>query len=233
MEQAEGAIFSELAYHMLDNNTKEQNVENINDFLQDEKMEGWYVSPHLSDKNMVTYVNDTTREVNISHRGTDVTGRTTKSDIKADVLLGIGAETQSDKFKKRVKRTEHIINAIPEDYTIYGSGHSLGGKTMGHVMEKSKLARNRIEGVNLYNAGASPFSSRVGKGKRKVLDEKVTHFRTDNDLVSASLLVNNPFGRVVNVETSRSRITKRLPGNLKNIFGTLDALDAHGLNHFK
>lgn len=233
MEIEDGALFSQLSYRMLDLNTKKENIENINELLIEEKMNDWHVSPDLSDKNMVTFVNDITKEVHISHRGTDTSGVTSKSDIKADVLLGVGAESESNKFKRRVKRTEHILSSVPEEYKIYASGHSLGGKTLGHTMEKSRLARERIESVNLYNAGASPFSSQVGQGKKKILDKKVTHHRTENDLVSASLLINNPYGKVKTYETKRSKITKFLPGNLKHIFGTLDALNAHKLDHFK
>lgn len=233
MEKHDGALFSQLSYRMLDPNTKEENIENINQLLIDEDMSDWYASPFLSDKNIVTYVNDNTKQVHIAHRGTDTSGVTSKSDIKADILLGIGFESESNKFKKRVKKTENIISSVPDEYKIYASGHSLGGKTLGHTMEKSKLARARIESVNLYNAGASPFASQVGKGKKKILDKKVTHYRTENDLVSASLLINNPYGKVVTQETKRSKITKILPGNLKHIFSTLDSLDAHKLYHFR
>ena len=87
----------------------------------------------------------------------------------------------------------------------------------------------------MYNAGASPFqsSSEIGRKKKAVLDEKVVHHRTRNDLVSKSLLVNNRYGRVKTHDTKVSSITKFVPSILGTIFSTADALDAHKLHHFK
>ena len=233
---ADTALFAELSYRMLDPNTNEENLENINQKLKDENHGDWYISPKYSDRNMITLVNDNTKEVHIAQRGTDSTGVTSKSDIKADVLLGIGMESDSKKFNKRVQRTETILKAVPSEYTVTASGHSLGGKTMGYTMERSKLARGRIDKVDLYNAGASPFQQKIGSGKKKVLDKKVTQHRTSNDLVSASLLVNNPYGTVKTYDTKTSSAMKKsmfIPKGLKQIFNTADALHSHGIFHFK
>ena len=104
-----------------------------------------------------------------------------------------------------------------------------------YTLEQSKLARDRIKKVRLYNAGASPFqsSSEIGRKKKAILDQKVVHHRTTNDLVSKSLLINNRYGRVKTQDTKVSSITKYVPSVLGTIFSTAEALDAHKLHHFK
>ena len=171
-------------------------------------------------------------EIIISHRGTDTSGEKTKNDISSDVLLGIGAEKESKAFNKRLNKTNKIIKSVPEDYKIYASGHSLGGATMGYTLENSKLARDRIQKVRLYNSGASPFQSSISKAKKKILDDKVINHRTRNDLVSASLLINNRYGKVKTMDTKFSKYSKYIPSTLGHIFNTAEALDAHKLHHF-
>ena len=233
MDKSDGATFSQLTYQMLNNNSKSQNIDNINNTLQEEGLSNWYISPELSGKDISTFVNETTKQVVIAHRGTDTSGRKTKNDISSDVLLGLGAEENSKAFNKRKNRTEAIIKAIPEDYKIFGSGHSLGGATMGYTLENSKLARNRIEKVRLYNAGASPFQSQISAKKKSILDEKVVFHRTRNDAVSASLLINPRYGKIKTQDTKMSSLTKYVPGHLGYIFSGAESLDAHKLHHFK
>ncbi len=232
MDKSTGAVFSELSYKMLDSYPKTTNVENINKSLQEKGMNNWYISPDLSNKNISTFVNDDEKKSIVVHRGTDTSGKKTKSDVGADVLLGLGQEKNSRAFNSRKNRTEAIIKAIPEDYKIYGAGHSYGGASIGYALEKSKLARNRIEKVRTYNAGASPFQENVNKKKKEILDNKITHHRTSNDLVSASLLVNRRYGKIKTQDTLVSSVTKWIPSHLKHIFNTADSLNAHKLNHF-
>jgi len=235
MSEIDTALFAELSYRMLDPNSKQENLENINQTLKDENHEDWFISPSYSDKNMITLVNDKTKQVHIAHRGTDSTGVTSKSDIKADILLGLGRESNSDKFNRRVDRTEQILMNVPEDYKVSASAHSLGGKTLGYTMERSKLARDRIDKVDLYNAGASPFQQKIGAGKKRILDEKVTQHRTSNDLVSASLLINNQYGKLKTYDTKTSSAMNSIfiPRRVKQLFNTADALHSHGLFNFR
>ncbi len=235
MKKHHGAVFSELTYQMLAKNNRDTNIANMNQKLQDEGMGGWEVSPNFTGRDISTFINDTKKQVVIAHRGTDTSGVKTKQDVSSDVLLGLGRESDSKAFNKRRNKTDKILKQIPEDYTVYGAGHSLGGATMAHTLEKSTLARNRFKKVRLYNAGASPFqsSSEIGKKKKAVLDEKVVHHRTRNDLVSKSLLINNRYGKVKTQDTSYSSKTKFVPGILGGIFGSVEALDAHKLHHFK
>lgn len=235
MKKHHGAVFSELTYSMLQKNNKETNIANMNQKLQDEGMGGWQVSPNFTGKDISTFVNDTKKQVVIAHRGTDTSGMRTKSDVSADVLLGLGRESDSKAFNKRRNKTDKILKQIPTDYKVYGAAHSLGGATLGYTLEKSTLARTRFEKVRLYNSGASPFqsSSEIGRKKKAVLDEKVVHHRTTNDLVSKSLIINNRYGKVKTQDTSYSSKTKFVPGILGGIFGSVEALDAHKLHHFK
>ena len=98
MDKSDGAVFAQLTYQMLDNNNKETNIENINNTLEEEGLSDWYISPQLSGKDISTFVNESTKQVVISHRGTDMHGRKTKNDISSDVLLGLGAEENAKAF---------------------------------------------------------------------------------------------------------------------------------------
>ena len=57
MDKSDGATFSQLTYQMLNNNSKSQNIDNINNTLQEEGLSNWYISPELSGKDISTFVN--------------------------------------------------------------------------------------------------------------------------------------------------------------------------------
>ena len=56
------------------------------------------------------------------------------------------------------------------------------------------------------------MQSGIGKNRKAKLDQKVTHHRTSNDLVSASLLANNQFGKVKTHDTKVSKVTNMCLG---------------------
>ena len=93
MKKHDGAVFSELTYTMLGSNSKASNIQSMNEKLQEEGLGNWSVSPNLSGRDISTFVNETTKEVVIAHRGTDTSGKKTKQDVSSDVLLGLGKVT--------------------------------------------------------------------------------------------------------------------------------------------
>ena len=122
MKKHHGAVFAELTYSMLEKNNKETNIANMNQKLKDEGMHGWAVSPNLTGRDISTFLNESTKEVVIAHRGTDTSGTKTKQDVSSDVLLGLGRESDAKAFNKRRNKTDSILKQVPEDYKVYGAG---------------------------------------------------------------------------------------------------------------
>jgi len=234
MNKREGAIFSELTYEMLNRQNQQSAIDEINKELQNRGLGDWEARREYSNKDMVTYYNDKDKRVNISHRGTDVTGKKTRSDIGADFLLGLGMEEHSKRFNARKNKTENIVKSMPDDYDLYLSGHSYGGGSIGYSLEHSKPLRERVIKARLYNGAVSPLhlQKSVSKKVKNKLDNIVTHHRTRNDIVSAPHTQNLRYGKLKTQDTSLSSITKFIPKKLSQVFDTLEGYHAHKLDHF-
>ena len=234
MNKKEGAIFSELTYEMLNKKNQQSSIDSINSSLQERGLNDWEAKREFSNKDIVTYYNDKDKRVVISHRGTDVTGKKTRSDIGADFLLGLGMEGHSKRFNARKNKTESIVKAMPDDYDLYLSGHSYGGGSVGYALEHSKPIRERTIKARLYNGAVSPLHLQKGisKNTKKQLDNIVTHHRTRNDIVSKPHTERLRYGKLKNQDTSLSSITKFIPKKVSKVFDTLEAYHAHKLDHF-
>ena len=151
-------------------------------------------------------------------------------------MISIGQEEQGKQFKKRTNRTKNLVKEIPDDYKVYLSGHSYGGSSVNETLKGSKLVRDRVDGVSTFNAGFSPFSKQgVGKDTQDKLKNKVVHYRINNDVVSESVNVNKPFGRVKEYKAKTSvmnKIGKAIPSPLQPIFQTRELLNSHRIDNF-
>ena len=96
--------------------------------IQKELTGGWQVQPKHSDKNMTTFVNN--RLVVIAHRGTDTTGRRTKRDLSSDIALAFGKQATNKEFNSRLFKTIDIVKSYHDGFSIFLTGHSLGGSTV-------------------------------------------------------------------------------------------------------
>ena len=170
----------------------------------------------------------------IAHRGTDTSGRRTTRDVGSDLALAFGAEGTNKEFQIRLDRTTNIIQANPNK-TILCTGHSLGGTTINYCLAKSAYIRKRLGFCRTYNAGASPFVSKVSAATKQKLDPLVRHHRINGDAVSASFLVNTPFGKVKTknpTSSSTASYLRYVPGVVGLAANATLALDAHALTHW-
>ena len=124
MDKITSARLAEADYIMVEPLSKEERYEKINETISDT---GFVIEPQLSNNEVIYYVNNTKKEIHISHRGTDASGRKTKSDITSDILFGMGKEDIDKQFLVRSNRTKLLVGYVPDDYKLSMSGHSLGG----------------------------------------------------------------------------------------------------------
>ena len=228
-----GARACDLAYRMLERN-RLANVQQIQKELKElrKTIGNWTLEVKYSDKNMITLSQG--QLLLIAHRGTDTSGRRTTRDVGSDLALAVGAEGTNKEFQIRLDRTTNIIQANPNK-TILCTGHSLGGTTINYCLAKSAYIRKRLGFCRTFNAGASPFVSKVSAATKKKLDPLVRHHRINGDVVSASFLVNTPFGKVKTKDptsSSTANYLRYVPGVVGLAANATLALDAHALTHW-
>ena len=228
-----GAHACDLAYRMLERN-RLANVQQIQKELKElrKTIGNWTLEVKYSDKNMITLSQG--QLLLIAHRGTDTSGRRTTRDVGSDLALAVGAEGTNKEFQIRLDRTTNIIQANPNK-TILCTGHSLGGTTINYCLAKSAYIRKRLGFCRTFNAGASPFVSKVSAATKKKLDPLVRHHRINGDVVSASFLVNTPFGKVKTKDptsSSTANYLRYIPGVVGLAANATLALDAHALTHW-
>lgn len=220
-------------YSMLGSKSKIERVENADEVMDGT---GFKVVDSLSGRDVLYLANDDTKQVIIAHRGTDITGYKTAPDLKSDFLIAMGMEKQGEEFIKRKNKTKTLIKNIPDDYSVFLSGHSYGGSSINESLKGSKLVRDRVEGVATFNSGFSPFSKKgVGKTTASKLDDKVTHYRTDEDIVSSSIRINKPFGKIVEYKPKISVMMeagRKIPSALQPIFSGQHQINIHKITNF-
>ena len=233
MDRTTLAKSAEATYAMLGSKNKTERLIEVQNIMMGS---GFQPVDSLSNRDILYLKNDDKKAVIIAHRGTDVSGFKTAPDLKSDFMISIGQEEQGKQFTKRTNRTKNLVKEIPDDYKFYLSGHSYGGSSVNETLKGSKLVRDRVDGVGTFNAGFSPFSKQgVGKDTQDKLKNKVVHYRINNDVVSESVNVNKPFGRVKEFKAKQSvlnNIGKAIPSPLQSIFQTRELLNSHKIENF-
>jgi hypothetical protein len=233
MDRATLALASEATYSMLGSKNKTERLMNANNAMMGT---GFTAIDSKSNRDILFLENDDKKEIIIAHRGTDITGFKTSPDLKSDFLISIGQEEQGKDFRKRTSRTKNLVKEIPADYKVYLTGHSYGGSSVNETLKGSKLVRDRVDNVATFNSGFSPFSKKgVGKDTEEKLKNKVIHYRVDGDIVSESIRVNKPFGKIKEYKAKQSvlnKIGKKIPSPLQPIFQTQDLLNRHKITNF-
>lgn len=228
------ALFSQQAYKMLGGtNNKEQRLKAINDNI---KHTG-FKATSKSNRDMLHLVNETTGEHHISVRGTDASFKRakTKQDIMTDLKFAFGKEKHDKHFKKKINRIDNLIKQIPTGKKVSLSGHSLGGGVVTEAVKTKRNIRGRVDNTTTYNSAFSPFTKGASKQTTKDLKNKLTHHRNKYDLVSASSLVNNTVGTVIQHEPKDNETINKIkivPEHLKNIFNSVEQLKHHSIDQF-
>jgi len=233
MDRATLAKASKATYAMLGSKNKTERINDANAIMAGS---GFRVIDVLSSRDILYLINDEKKEVIIAHRGTDISGFKTAPDLKSDFLIAMGQEEQGKEFKKRTTKTKNLMKEVPDDYKVWLVGHSLGGTSVNEALKGSKYTADRVDGAATFNAGFSVFSKKgVGVDTENKLNDKVIHYRTSDDVVSASVRINKPFGTIKEYRAKDSVINtigKAIPTPLQPIFQTQALLNAHKLDNF-
>jgi hypothetical protein len=223
------AVFAKATYKMSGTGDKETRIQAAQDFIDEQgNEENWKIEPRYSNRGVMVFTTDD--KVHISHTGTNL-GRV--KDLEADLSIALNREENNKTFSKRKTQTENALRAFP-DKIATASSHSLGGSTLYNAAISNRYIGNRLQKIDTYNQGFSPFSGRVPKSKVQDLKDKLFIHRAAGDLVSASALKNNPkLGNIVTYEpTVSSSIPKRIIARVTGMGFTLQNLNAHSIDNF-
>lgn len=208
----------------------------------------------LSTPDISTYKHKVDPHYIIAHRGTDLGDKKTiGKDLKQDLRILVGDKSNSKFLNDRTKQTEKIVNSIKDNdknSKIHLTGHSLGGHSIQQTMIDSKDVRDKVDSLNTFNAGSSPF--KVGKplDKKnpiyKQIARKATHHVISGDGISAGVK-DNMIGKV---NTYKSKVKPSISqkvldfvkplteksklGRLAHLGATrlLETLQSHSLKNF-
>ncbi len=193
-----------------------------------------YGTHDSSSKDVALFLNPETHHAVISHRGTNL-GQA--KDIVADLAFIMGKENHNQQFQARTRKTERLINEIPDDYTITLQGHSYGGASALNSAVKNHKIRHAIDEINLYNpltfGDHENQKIHTSSGERVASAEDELHgltttYRTKNDIVSSP---TTQFGNTKNFKAKANKY-KSIPKPFKHVFRNIDLLNAHGLHNF-
>lgn len=240
------ALFADSTYNM---NGKKKREDKYNKINEEIKNTGYEVVPKFTNKGMVLYQNkEDPSKIHLSHTGTSLRAKSGFKDVIADLAIGAGLTSHNNTFKKRDRQTRKIINHYEKEHgdnlKLSASGHSLGGSTISNSSKNKKVLKY-LKQLDTFNMGSSPgYNEEIkpNEKQKKILDPITTHHRIKKDIISASLKVNNPFGKVKTYKIpfdkkeesksilNRMKLNNPLIDNIKNF--TEDALHAHHSSHF-
>jgi hypothetical protein len=225
----QSARFSKQAYNMVKSGNKTKRLKKINDSISDT---GFVAHDKYSNRDILYLTNDKTKEVHIANRGTDTSGKMTKTDIRQDLAFAFGQSAHDKATKKNVKRIKKLVKSTPEDYTITMSGHSLGNVAPTEALKSSAEVRRRVSSFDSFNGAHSPFTSKApSKAVQKELKEKITNHRIVGDAVSSASNANS-VGKVVEYEGRDMKHLKHVPKFLEPVISTVQQLKIHSIDNF-
>jgi len=223
------ARFAKASYDMVKSGSKTKRLNKINDTIKDT---GFAAVAQHSNRDILYLQNDKTKEVHIANRGTDTSGKMTKTDIRQDLAFAFGQSAHDKATKKNVKKIKKLVKATPEDYTITMSGHSLGNVAPTEALKSSAEVRRRVKSFDSFNGAHSPFTNKApSKAVKKELKEKITNHRVVGDIVSASSHAN-AVGQVAEYEGNELKHIKSIPKFLKPVINTVQQLKTHSIDNF-
>lgn len=172
-EQAKYALMSKAAYKMNNSlKSKEDRMGDAMSVLTDGGLEGFSMDRQESNSKRAVFVNPASKEVVISHRGTDPTAG---SNLSTDVAIALGLESMTRRYKNATARDAATKDKY-KGYNIQLTGHSLGGS----IATNSAVANNIP--AKVYNSGGGLLNfSHFMKPKKQ---QRVTHYTTVADPLS-------------------------------------------------
>lgn len=172
-DQAKYALMSKAAYSMNDNlKSKEHRMQDAMGVLDAGGVKGFSMDTQESNSKRAVFVNEATKQVVISHRGTDPT---TAANLSTDFAIALGLESMTRRYKNATAR-DAATKEKYKGYNLHLTGHSLGGS----IATRSAVANNIPASV--YNPGSGLLNvSHFLKPKKQ---GRVTNYTTLGDPLS-------------------------------------------------
>lgn len=115
-------------------------------------VDGYTIDKNLSSPDRTAYV-DSDGNLTLAFRGTDLKNRSNRyRDLGTDLLLGLGLQDVSNRFKNSKRAVDSAIEKYGKD-KVRLTGHSLGGSQALYLSNKRGLT------ANSFNAGISPIDT--------------------------------------------------------------------------
>lgn len=156
----------------------------------------------------------------VSVKGTDPSNF---KDLVSDFKIAVGLTNKDQQFKERRKQVKNIYKSIPTDHQVNLVGHSLGGSIATSMLVNSKSIRDKTDKADLYNTGYTKTLHRelkqnLSKEERQELNDKITHHRTDKDVVSQGL-TSGSIGKVATYDSKSNNPLKNhtITGNFDEL----------------
>ena len=173
-DQERYALFAKSVYRMNDPlKSKETRMADAMSVISDGGVTGFDMDRSESNSKRGVFVNNDTKEVIISHRGTDPS---MAANLTTDAAIALGVEGFTRRYKNARDRDRETILKYP-DHKVSLTGHSLGA----NISTNSSIANNVP--AHVFNAGSGllNFSHFLKPKKQK---RNITHYTTVGDPLS-------------------------------------------------
>lgn len=173
-DQVQYALMSKAAYKMNNNlKSKEDRMQDAMGVLNDGGVTGYAMDRQESNSKRAVFVNEATKEVVISHRGTDPTSA---ANLSTDFALALGLESMTRRYKNARDRDAATIAKYP-DHKVSLTGHSMGAS-----ISTNSSIHNNIP-AHIFNSGSGLLNP-THFLKPKKQNRNITHYTTLGDPLS-------------------------------------------------
>lgn len=88
----------------------------------------WKLDRKLTKRNNQVWVNESTKEIVVTYRGTKAA-----RDFFTDISIALGTQSLTTRFKQSEEHFEDVVDKFGEEYRYVVTGHSLGGSLARHI----------------------------------------------------------------------------------------------------
>lgn len=142
----------------------------VNKHVRDTIGRDWEIDKRHSSRDYQTFVNNATKQVVVTHRGTK-----NLRDVKDDLAILFQREKYNKRFKKVGRNMDSVVENY-KDYEIHSTGHSLGGSLAAFSTEKHD---------NVKTVAFSRGTTRIAEKGRSNLTDYFNPFDPISGLISS------------------------------------------------
>jgi hypothetical protein len=162
-----------------------------------DNLHGYTYLPEESDEQIAVYKDDTNKNIMVALKGTS-----TMRDVITDLKLATGIALKDDEFYWRASRTIRKLKSKYKGYTIYVSGHSLGGAVARKLAEQfpdiKATGFNPGSGIPQLLSGSDPKNFTTIRNTGDVVSLLGKSSNENSTRTTDSL---NPFGGIHSIDS--------------------------------